>query len=350
MRRHTGKIGFLFLALVIALGGLGVGFAAWTDSLLVQGEVNTGEVNWRVINPSCEAIVIPQELCEETAWALCDWDEMAGIAGVKCAAWCFDCPQGWGQYFKYGIGDSSLTLPLVAGQHTQIGTVTVETDDDNIIVEYSITEPDWTFEKSQLYVDNEPPRRCNPGGFPYSSDDDSSVIISDTVHRYEIPISDVCPGCCNTLYIAAHADVLHPCDVEGGEVSLRCCCPSPTPPPTPPPTPCPTPEPTVPPAEICNCEAQADYQRVIVTLDDVSVGCAGEVTFYVLNTGTIPIRVTNIVLNTPSGVEATLLTPGIIGMQIHPGQMVSCAVAFEVTAPGDYTFTITVHAVAWNLY
>lgn len=345
MRTHTGKIGFLFLALVIALGGLGVGFAAWTDSLLVQGEVNTGEVNWRVINPNCEAIVIPQELCEETAWALCDWDEMAGIACIECSAWCFDCPQGWGQYFKYGIGDS-LTLPLVAGQHTQIGTVTVETDNDNIIVEYSITAPDWTFEKSQLYVDNEPPRRCNPGGFPYSSDDDSSVIISDKVHRYVIPLSDICSGCCDTLYVAAHADVLYPCDGVGGEASIQCCCP----PPTPPPTPCPTPEPTVPPAEICNCEATAQGKTVIVRLEDSVAGCAGEVTFYVLNTGTIPIRVTNIVISTPAGVETTLLTPEIIGMQIHPGQVGFCSVAFEVTAPGDYIFTIDTYAVAWNLY
>jgi len=39
------KIGLLCLALVLALGTLGVGFAAWTDTLYIEGEVNTGTVD-----------------------------------------------------------------------------------------------------------------------------------------------------------------------------------------------------------------------------------------------------------------------------------------------------------------
>ena len=39
------KIGFLVLAIVLAIGSLGIGYAAWTDTLYINGTVNTGEVN-----------------------------------------------------------------------------------------------------------------------------------------------------------------------------------------------------------------------------------------------------------------------------------------------------------------
>jgi len=39
------KIGLLSLALVLALGALGVGYAAWTDQITVEGTVNTGSVD-----------------------------------------------------------------------------------------------------------------------------------------------------------------------------------------------------------------------------------------------------------------------------------------------------------------
>ena len=38
------KIGLLLLALVLALGTLGVGYAMWSDTLTITGNVNTGEV------------------------------------------------------------------------------------------------------------------------------------------------------------------------------------------------------------------------------------------------------------------------------------------------------------------
>jgi hypothetical protein len=39
------KIGLLCLALVLALGSLGVGYAAWTDTIFVNGTVSTGNVD-----------------------------------------------------------------------------------------------------------------------------------------------------------------------------------------------------------------------------------------------------------------------------------------------------------------
>ena len=39
------KIVLISLALVLALGGLGVGYAAWTDTVTVSGPISTGEVS-----------------------------------------------------------------------------------------------------------------------------------------------------------------------------------------------------------------------------------------------------------------------------------------------------------------
>jgi len=39
------KIGLLALAIVLALGALGVGYAAWTDTIFINGTVNTGNVD-----------------------------------------------------------------------------------------------------------------------------------------------------------------------------------------------------------------------------------------------------------------------------------------------------------------
>lgn len=46
------KIGLLCLALVLALGTLGVGYAAWTDSVTITGTVNTGTVDLVVVDHS----------------------------------------------------------------------------------------------------------------------------------------------------------------------------------------------------------------------------------------------------------------------------------------------------------
>jgi predicted ribosomally synthesized peptide with SipW-like signal peptide len=46
--RSFKKMGLLFMVLVIALAGLGVGFAAWTDSITITGTVTTGSVDLEV--------------------------------------------------------------------------------------------------------------------------------------------------------------------------------------------------------------------------------------------------------------------------------------------------------------
>jgi len=45
------KFGILCLALVIALGALGVGYAAWTDTIFINGSVSTGEACVEFVTP-----------------------------------------------------------------------------------------------------------------------------------------------------------------------------------------------------------------------------------------------------------------------------------------------------------
>lgn len=43
---NRGRIGVISLVLVLALGGLGVGYAQWTENLSIAGTVTTAELNW----------------------------------------------------------------------------------------------------------------------------------------------------------------------------------------------------------------------------------------------------------------------------------------------------------------
>lgn len=49
---ETGKIGALFLVSVMALAGISAGYAAWTDTVTVQGTVNTASVDLQVVDYS----------------------------------------------------------------------------------------------------------------------------------------------------------------------------------------------------------------------------------------------------------------------------------------------------------
>lgn len=44
------KIGLICLALVLALGTLGIGYALWSENLYIEGVANTGEVDWEFYN------------------------------------------------------------------------------------------------------------------------------------------------------------------------------------------------------------------------------------------------------------------------------------------------------------
>jgi predicted ribosomally synthesized peptide with SipW-like signal peptide len=48
----SAKLGAIFLISVVALAGIGVGYAAWTDILTIDGTIDTGSVGWYFFDDS----------------------------------------------------------------------------------------------------------------------------------------------------------------------------------------------------------------------------------------------------------------------------------------------------------
>jgi len=87
------KITMLVLALVLTLGALGVGYAAWTDQIVVNGTVNTGELCFGIKPGSFHEV----GGCPDTNWA--GWVRYYGTFGRSCPPGyqfgeLFDAPEG----------------------------------------------------------------------------------------------------------------------------------------------------------------------------------------------------------------------------------------------------------------
>ena len=70
------KIGLLCLALVLALGTLGVGYAMWSDTITITGTVNTGSVDLDIMKCSNTWVwkLIPVEPGDPDIAIVHDWD------------------------------------------------------------------------------------------------------------------------------------------------------------------------------------------------------------------------------------------------------------------------------------
>jgi hypothetical protein len=88
---------------------------------------------------------------------------------------------------------------LFAGQHIDVGTLSVWNDANTLYVQYDTVG--WTMSETHLYVDSEPPDTSAPGQFPYKHEGLGDV----NTDLYEIPLNGWVPG--TVLYVAAHADV-----------------------------------------------------------------------------------------------------------------------------------------------
>ena len=53
MRNRLGRLWLICLALLIALAGTGVGYAHWSDTLIIKGEIKTGELDWELMPRCC---------------------------------------------------------------------------------------------------------------------------------------------------------------------------------------------------------------------------------------------------------------------------------------------------------
>ena len=101
---------------------------------------------------------------------------------------------------------SPMTVPLCAGQHDNIGTVTVKTgSDDNVYVTYTV-KGNWYLQELHLYVGDDAGIPVNssgnpiPGHFPYTE----TFLPPYTIQEYTF----IVPGPSSTFTIAAHAAVV----------------------------------------------------------------------------------------------------------------------------------------------
>ena len=104
------------------------------------------------------------------------------------------------------------TQALYAGQTLDIGTVSVEVLDTNLVVTYQ-TDSGWQLSETHLWVgddlsDMPQTRKGSPkiGNFPYAS----GTLSGSSVHVETVPLSVIgfnCPSTDQEYYIAAHAAV-----------------------------------------------------------------------------------------------------------------------------------------------
>ena len=92
-------------------------------------------------------------------------------------------------YLTKGTLMNPDVFTLYAGQHIDVGTVSVWDDSINLYVEYTTTG-DWEMIETHLYVGKTNPEELTsaPGQFPYSEEHDPA----DTTYTYTIPLATIC--------------------------------------------------------------------------------------------------------------------------------------------------------------
>jgi len=87
MRKGFGKLGLICFTLLVALAGTGVGYAAWSDTLPIEGTITTGE-----------------------------WDDGGGIGFWK----------NWNKHNTYEQSQIEGWLQIIDGNSTWLGPTTAE--------------------------------------------------------------------------------------------------------------------------------------------------------------------------------------------------------------------------------
>lgn len=111
--------------------------------------------------------------------------------------------------------DSSCETDLYAGQHTLVGTVTVDSGSDPVTVTYK-TNPGWCMTETHLYVGRDAPTTSAPGQYPLKDEYEPDCLTEKTYEIYSCtqPLTgQFCLGepqdeCHPCLYVAAHAVVV----------------------------------------------------------------------------------------------------------------------------------------------
>lgn len=113
------------------------------------------------------------------------------------------------------VNDNTISVPLLGGQHIDVGSVEIERTEDSIIVRY-VTTGDWMITETHLHaaldLNDIPQVRGGPvpGHFAYGDTFDPPVTSAE----YEINLNDYGFETGNTIFIAAHAVVQNIVDGE----------------------------------------------------------------------------------------------------------------------------------------
>jgi len=112
------------------------------------------------------------------------------------------------------VAQSVIVVDLIAGQHINVGTITVFTNGAGIVVVYDTGSSGWGLEETHLYVGTDEPAKAAPGRFPYKHE----RLGGATNDEYFVPLDeDLGVGCGAIVYLATHAVVSKP--GEGSETA-----------------------------------------------------------------------------------------------------------------------------------
>jgi hypothetical protein len=103
----------------------------------------------------------------------------------------------------FAITSSADVVTLFADQDVDVGTLTVEVIDGDLVVTYAINTP-WVLGDTHLYVGELAPKKSAPGRFTYGPDDVAEE------GKYVIDLKDFT----GTLIIAAQAEVTNPDEID----------------------------------------------------------------------------------------------------------------------------------------
>jgi len=101
------KIAILALTLVVALGALGIGYAAWTDQVVINGTVSTGSLDLNVVNWSntwvwkVPGTAYPGEIYVAHQWETDPTNDQAPAGAITSNLW----PDG-NMHYELAIADS----------------------------------------------------------------------------------------------------------------------------------------------------------------------------------------------------------------------------------------------------
>jgi predicted ribosomally synthesized peptide with SipW-like signal peptide len=126
------KFGLIGLALLLALGALGVTFAGWTDTVTVDGTVDTGQVCIEWYTESNGDICPTGWITGDYYLGNLDWNlDLTAVTGN---------PEGWPTNFRRYQTDKNVACTTVTGLGTKTLTVTV---DNAYPLYYNDIEVEW---------------------------------------------------------------------------------------------------------------------------------------------------------------------------------------------------------------